>query len=656
MSMNITEFRNLIAEQFELDSQVKRHHMSGRNLDDLLREASQQLHIPLKQLDYEIVERGNRGFMRMVKPRDLKILVYRSEVDRSADQVQFAADMVAQQEMFAPTPAKMFLQVRSDGVYLKLKAPKNDGRPIAEQDVLMQINRLLGQQTKRHLLRKLCHQEFCEYTKVAEIDHLPKADARVNIQTSQNRMQATMIVTEPGDYGAHLQFSNLLDIFNDNGINYGYDKQFLEDFCDEPTYNKAVPIASGKAAINGIDLHIEILDNPDANTALQEQGGKVNLRSKRNLRIVNKGTVIGILHEPTRGEVGYDVLGEELLPNPGSARPYTIGIGCHLDPSTKEILADTSGEVVFDEEQQLIKVLEIHVVEGNLQADIDFPGSIIIKGDVENGYKIKAEANITIMGHLGKSDVECGGRLIIKAGINAVDASHNILVHAKDNIYTRYINNAVVASGKSIIVEDGILGSTVFADEYIICRGKRGVITASVTNARFGIYAKNFGSASGMATELVVARPKKLQEECESLQEKYETYRNEIKPLKQGLSVQNRQKEIMSQSGSIKPELQKQINEKTDELHAEIARIEDILHMINSRLQELETEAYALSCKAFISHEKMLNPGVVITIGTHHMDIQTAYSKGLTFRLENDEIHPHPLEDFDLKQFELDDL
>ncbi|WGK70254.1 FapA family protein [Candidatus Haliotispira prima] len=653
--MNITEFRSLIAEQLELDRKVKRHRMSGPDLDLLLKEASQQLQTPLNQLDYEIEARGNRGLMRIIKPKNFKILVYRSEVDRTEEQADFAADMVAQQELFASIPGKMFIQIHPDGVYLKLIAPKNGGKPVSEQDILLQMNRLLGQQPKRRIIRDLCHREASEYTKIAEIDHRPKADARVNVQVSQDRMQAVMIVTEPMDYGAHLQYTTLSDVLHDNGITYGYDEQSLQDFCDEPIYNQAIPIAQGKLPVHGVDLYIEVFDSPHDDIAMEE-GGAMNLRSRSNLRVVTKGTVIGMLHEASPGEFGYNVLEEPLEPLTGSDRPYTIGVGCRLEPESKEIFAATSGEVVFDEELQLIKVLEIYVVEGNLQNNIDFPGSILIKGDVENGYSIKAEANITIIGHLGKTQVECGGQLVIKAGVNAVDAFHEIMVHAKDNIYTRYINNAGVSSDKSIIIEDGILGSTVFADEYIICRGRRGVINASVINARLGIYAKNFGSASATATELVVAMPKKLQEERDSLQEKYENYRAKIKPLKQGLNVQNRQKEIMSQSGSINPELQEQINQKMRDLESDIEQVEEILHAVNVRLQELEVETEILSQKAFISNEKLLNPGVVITIGIHHMDVQTVYTKGLTFRLKNDEINPHPLEEFDLEQFNLDEV
>ncbi len=649
--MNITEFRNLIAEQLSIDRQVTRHQMSGRNLNALLRTASQQLCIPFNQLDYEIEVQGNNGFMRLIKPRDFTITVYQSEVDRSGDHVQFAKDMVAQQDVFAPIPGKMFLHVYPDGIYLKLVAPKNGGIPVTEQDILVQINRLFGEQPKRRLIRELSHHEFCDYTRVANIDHQPKADVRVNIQVAKDQMQAIMIVTEPSDYGAHLQYIDLMKIISGNGITYGYDKGFLKNFCDEPTYDQAILIAKGKLPINGTDLYIEIFENKQKNNILQEENGRVNLRAINNINTVAAGTVIGMLLEPSSGEPGYTVLGDSIEPIPGEIRPYTIGLNCTLNQETKEIVATTSGEMVFDKDEQLIKVLEIYVVEGDLQSNIDFPGSILIKGDVGNGYNIKAEANITILGHLGKTNIECGGTLIIKSGINAVDAVHEMLVYAKDNIFTRYINNAGVISDKSIIVEDGILSSSVFADEYVICRGKRGIISASFINARLGIYAKNFGSVSGTSTELSVAIPKKIQDERHSLQEKYESYRGKIKSLRQRLNAQNRQKEIISQMGSINVEFIKQIGKNTEELQAQIKQIEQILFAIHTRLQELEAEIKDLSNHAFVSNEKNLNPGVVITIGTHHMDIQSAYAKGLTFHLKNEEIQPCPLEHFDLEQF-----
>ena len=647
--MDIEEFRGVLAEQLEIDRKVTRHRMSGRNLDMLLKDAAEQLNVPLKQLDYEIEERGNRGFMRVLHPKDFKILVYRSEIERSGEHVSLAADMVAQKEIFAPVAGKMFVQVRRDGIYLKLTPPKNDGQPVVETDVLLQINRFLGKRAKQRLIRELCTEEACEYTKVADIDHRPKADARVSVQLSQDRMKATMVVTEPGDYGAHMEHQALMNILKDYGVTYGYDEEFLRDFCDAPAYNQSISIAEGKLPVDGDDLYIEIFDSSD-----EEPGEKVNVRSRSNASIISKGSVVGMLHQPSAGETGYNVLGEPLEASPGVERPYNIGAGCEFDAESAEITALISGELVFDEELQHIKIMEIYVVEGNLQNDIDFPGSVLIKGDVENGYTIKAEANITIVGHLGKTTVECGGQLEIKAGINAVDAFQDILIHVKGNIYTRYINNAGIYAGKSVIVEDGILGSTVFADEYVVCRGKRAVINASAINARLGIYAKNFGSARGTKTDLTVAMPKTIQEERNSLQQKYEDFRSKIKPLKQSLSVQSRQKEIMSQSGSVSIEMQEDIDQRTADLEADIEQVEEILRNINNRLQELEVETDTLSKNAFISSEKMLNPGVTISIASCKMDVQTEYAKGLTFYLRENEIHPQPLEEFDLEQFRLD--
>ena len=651
--MNITEFRSLLAEQLKIDREVTRHRMSGRNLEMLLEDAAQQLNVPLRQLDYEIEEHGNHGFMRMLRPRDYKILVYRSEIERNDGHQSLAADMVAQKEIFAPIAGKMFVQVRRDGIYLKLTPPKNDGQPIVETDVLLQVNRFLGTRPKQRLIRDLCSEESCDYTRIADIDHRPKADVRVNVQLSQDRMKATMVVTEPGDYGAHMEYEALVSILKDYGITYGYDEDFLQDFCDTPVYNQSVSIAEGKFPVDGDDLYIEIFENSSDDTS-EEQGDKVNVRSRGNTSIISRGSVIGMLHQPSPGETGYNVLGEPLEAAPGVTRPYSIGASCELDPQSAEITAIISGELVFDNETQHLKIMEIYVVEGNLQNDIDFPGSVLIKGDVENGYTIKAEANITIVGHLGKSTVECGGQLEIKAGINAVDAFQEILVHVKENIYTRYINNAGIYAGKSVVVEDGILGSTVFADEYVVCRGRRAVINASSINARLGIYAKNFGSARGTKTNLTVAMPKTIQEERNSLQEKYEDFRSKIKPLKQSLSVQSRQKEILSQSGSVSIEMQEDIDQKTANLEADIEQVEEILRTINNRLQELEVETDTLSKNAFISSEKMLNPGVTIAIGGFQMDVQTAYAKGLTFYLRENEIHPQPLEQFDLEQFRLD--
>ena len=295
--MNITEFRELIAEQLEIDRKVKRKHMSGPNLDVLLKEASQELGCPTIRLDYEIEERGNSGLMRLIRPKDFKILVYCSEIDRSKGKEKLAKDMVAQKDKFAPIPAKMFLHVHPDGIYLKLIEPKNDGDPISPQDVLLYINRLLGEQPNSQLINQLCETQSCNYTKVAKIKHQPNADARINIQISENRMEAKLIATEPISFGAHLRYEELTRNLRQNGINYGYEENFLIDFCDEPTYNKAIVIAKGTLPVDGQDLHIEIFDHHKESSSSEEPSPK---RSDKQIS-VNKGTIIGVLHAPSPG-------------------------------------------------------------------------------------------------------------------------------------------------------------------------------------------------------------------------------------------------------------------------------------------------------------------------------------------------------------------
>ena len=302
-----------------------------------------------------------------------------------------------------------------------------------------------------------------------------------------------------------------------------------------------------------------------------------------------------------------------------------------------------------------IAIFETFVVEGNLQEDIDFPGSILIKGDVDNGFNIKAEGNITIIGRLGRSEVECAGYLLVKSGINAVDSPETILIKVKGNIYARYINNAGIESEKSVIVSDGILASTVIANEYIISHGKRGTITASTVNSRLGIYTNNLGSASGSYTELIVAMPPKLKKEKMALQQKYQEHVPKYKELKQQLAIHKQKKEIMLQSGGkAKPLLLQQMENELDAVQADISAIENILQNISKHLEDIDTEIHELATKAFISNEKKLNSGVVLKIGIYEMHVETDYDKGVSFQIEENTegIQPKKLEEFDLKPFE----
>lgn len=70
-----------------------------------------------------------------------------------------------------------------------------------------------------------------------------------------------------------------------------------------------------------------------------------------------------------------------------------------LSEDKTKLLADIDGEVVYEGNKFNVKnLLTINHDVDNSIGNIDFTGDILIKGDVREGYSVKAEGDVTIFG------------------------------------------------------------------------------------------------------------------------------------------------------------------------------------------------------------------------------------------------------------------
>lgn len=649
--MNLQEFRDLLTEQAEIDRKAPRHRMSGPNISQILREASKVFKVPINQIDYEIIEKTKRQLFRST---NYVLLVYQSEVNRKGERPLFDSQMIARKDLFAPKNAKFFLQVRPDGIYLKLIPPVNGGEPATPKEIFFEISELLGTKINKPLIQDICKSQQCSYTKVASIEHEPSADARINITTSQDGMTAYAIFTRPKPFGAHVQASMLYNALKKHGIKFDYTQEELEAISDKPNYKEPIVVAEGKKPEKGRDQYIELYFlNEETLPQKDSLNERINFRSQKKLNTVYTGDIIGKIHPPSPGIPGHDIYGKEIPAEAGVPIEYQIDESISITKD-QELLANLTGEFQFDETAHTLRINEILVIDGNLQNDIDFSGSILIKGEVENGYKIRAKGNITIEGHLGRSQVECGGKLCIKSGINGVDAFDRLLVNSTGSIYTRYITNVTVNSQANIIVDDGILNSHVYANQYVICKGKHAVINASVVYGTKGVYSRSLGSKSEINTFVKTGIPKHVEEEIRVLEDKKEQALKKIKSLRDSIINQRRQKEILIKSDSTKTYAIQITQQKIQEIEEQITKLEIFLDKVAKQISKNNNTIEEYSKKAFISVQNSLFPGVKLSIGTSVMSVNVTYKKRLTFRLKDDDITPDSFEIINLQNLNLE--
>ena len=172
-----------------------------------------------------------------------------------------------------------------------------------------------------------------------------------------------------------------------------------------------------------------------------------------------------------------------------------------------------------------VNIFQTYEVNGDVDfntGNINFPGNVIIKGNVKNGFTVRAGGDVDISGNLA-------GTVIIGGNLNVKRGSFKARQRLKE-IYMYAILKMVLPLVKeNIIVSEAIMHSTVRAGKKLsVIGGKKGLIVGGYTSVKEDITAKNIGSPMGTNTVIEVGVIPELVEEykkiCTELKRQQENY------------------------------------------------------------------------------------------------------------------------------------
>ena len=166
----------------------------------------------------------------------------------------------------------------------------------------------------------------------------------------------------------------------------------------------------------------------------------------------------------------------------------------------------------------------------NGTGDIDFSGSVHVKGNVKSGFKVVAHGDIIVDGVVEGAHLIADGQIIIKRGIHGMSKG---ILDSKSNIISKFIENATVRSGGYIETES-IMHSNVSAFSEVLVSGRKGFIMGGMVRAGKKVEVKSLGSDMGTMTQIEVGiepakkeRYGKLREELTKRQKEMD----QIKPI-----------------------------------------------------------------------------------------------------------------------------
>lgn len=337
--------------------------------------------------------------------------------------------------------------------------------------------------------------EVGEYRPLIECAISPdkmSASVRINCTEDHLQMHLSAIISE------------CLSVLHENGVTEGIRMDVLQTGlkagCD-------IEAARGEEPVHGKDAVISYYRQSERKPAIREDG-KANFYDMNFLDQVKKGDWLGEKTPPSEGVPGKTVTGEWQLPVKGKNKKLMYDkrtVGAYKEGGKTVLRALKDG--VVERPGGKISVGDHLCISGDVGVEtgnVEFDGSVSVSGTVMDGYSIRAQKDISILGEIGVSNVDriesSAGDVYIKGGIFGKGRS---VVRAGKNIFVKYANECTLEAGENIHIGCYSLGSSLKA-KHIITDEKKGRLIGGRIEARGRVKAAVIGNMMERKTVIQV--------------------------------------------------------------------------------------------------------------------------------------------------------
>ncbi|QDH22878.1 DUF342 domain-containing protein [Saccharibacillus brassicae] len=368
------------------------------------------------------------------------------------------------------------------------------------------------------------------------------------------------VVFEPSKMSARLRFlkaeedfacteESLNQFLHDHDVRFGLLQDRIAAFVASPqTYAlEDFEIARGLAPIDGKDGYIEFMfEQEDEARPMEREDGRVDYKELIRLKNVGKGQLLARRHASRPGTSGTTVTGEEAPFKPGKEIRFKVGKNVVTDENHTSLYATIEG-MVSRTDNGKINVFTVYEVHGDVDyssGNVDFVGTVVIRGSVLPGFRVKAAGDIRVQGGVEGAELFAEGSIEITGGIIGY---HKGIVKAGMNVKSSFIQDGNVEAGDTIFVSQSIMHSEVRAGKDVICGGTKGLIVGGHVQAGESVTARTIGNTMATATAIEVGVLPNLRNELADLHNKLREAADNVQKTTQALGMLDQ----MAQAGTL---------------------------------------------------------------------------------------------------------
>jgi len=332
---------------------------------------------------------------------------------------------------------------------------------------------------------------------------------RFKIAVSKDQMEVIMYPLIGITDGGLTTLEEVLDACHRENIKVDINEKLVEK---QILVANPVEIAIGKGVKpeDGKDGYLEFKVDMSAKPQfIPKDDNSVDYKNSMQVTLVNVGDILADVIPPTAGEDGMDVRGSPIKAKAGEKAKYFVGEG--VEEKDSHLIVTAAGTPSIQDD--LIMVHRNYVLQGDVDlstGNINFPGTVIIHGNVTDGFEVIAEEHVVVNGLISGAKIRAKGYVKCAGGIQGKGKAE---ITAGSFVAATFVSAATIIAEGDIVITKDILHSNVS------CLGELrlgGSIIGGVATAFKGVECGELGSESGVKT-LVNIRTHYRQEKAREL-------------------------------------------------------------------------------------------------------------------------------------------
>lgn len=362
----------------------------------------------------------------------------------------------------------------------------------------------------------------------------PVIDGRVEITFDNSGMLANMMLFAPQNGGRPVTMEMVAKELAAHNIVSGIDEFDVREMVEGRIYENCMCIARAIPAKNGANGYVDFkYEKTRVIQPKRDEFGVANFRELDTILQIRRGDVIADIIPPTEGEPGINIFGEPIPPEPGKPAKPVLGKNSVITADGAHIIAACDGHIkyglnCFNVEDTVTIYSDLDISVGN----IDFFGDVHVKGNVMEGFSVKAGKNLKIDGSVFSSELAAGGNITVNGGIIGST------VNSEGNVIADFFQNSTVNS-KGNVEGKEFAFCEVFCYGALNAKGKNGTIVGGKITSMRDITATCIGSDKYTRTEISIgdgsvtfARKRKAESELEQFVDRYDNAVRNLEYLK----------------------------------------------------------------------------------------------------------------------------